>query len=61
MSKLNSSNNANRHPNKSWPKLNQLLFDLGSDEDKEKDVEYVKQKIMELDQQFDLGVFAVVT
>ena len=54
MNRLNAKTNAERRPS-SWPKLNQLLFDLGSDTDKEEDVNYIKQKIAELDKQFDLG------
>ena len=56
MNRLNAKTNAERRPS-SWPKLNQLLFDLGSDTDKEEDVSYVKQKIAELDKQFDLGSY----
>ena len=57
MSKLNSKTNKERRPNAQWPKLNQLLFDFGmSDEKREEDVEYVKNKIIELDHQFDLGL-----
>ena len=54
MNRLNAKTNIERRPS-SWPKLNQLLFDLGSDTEKEEDVNYVKQKITELDKQFDLG------
>ena len=57
MNKLDAHNNAERRP-PSWPKLNQLLFDLGSDVAKEEDVEYVKNYIAALDKQFDLGLFA---
>ena len=56
MNRLNAKSNAERRPS-SWPKLNQLLFDLGSDTEKEEDVNYVKQKIAELDKQFDLGSY----
>ena len=60
MSRLDSKNSKERRPNAQWPKLNQLLFDFGmSDEKLEEDVEYVKGKIVELDRQFDLGLFAV--
>ena len=60
MSRLDSKTNKERRPNAQWPKLNQLLFDFGmSDEKLEEDVEYVKGKIVELDRQFDLGLFAV--
>ena len=56
MSKLNSKTNKERRPNSQWPKLNQLLFDFGmSDEKLEENVNYVKRKIAELDNQFDLG------
>ena len=58
MSRLNANNNTGRRPKHAWPKLNQLLFDFGSDVSKEEDVEYIKKKIMELDAQFDLGLFA---
>ena len=56
MNRLNAKTNAERRPS-SWPKLNQLLFDLGSDTDKEEDVNYIMQKIAELDKQFDLGSY----
>ena len=56
MNRLNANTNTERRPS-SWPKLNQLLFDLGSDTDKEEDVNYIKQKIAELDKQFDLGLY----
>ena len=56
MNRLNAKTNIERRPS-SWPKLNQLLFDLGSDTEKEEDVNYVKQKIAELDKQFDLGLY----
>ena len=56
MNRLNAKTNTERRPS-SWPKLNQLLFDLGSDTDKEEDVSYVKQTIAELDKQFDLGSY----
>ena len=56
MNRLNAKTNAERRPS-SWPKLNQLLFDLGSDTEKEEDVNYIMQKIAELDKQFDLGSY----
>ena len=56
MNRLNAKTNAERRPS-SWPKLNQLLFDLGSDTDKEEGVNYIMQKIAELDKQFDLGSY----
>ena len=56
MNRLNAKTNAERRPS-SWPKLNQLLFDLGSDTEKEEDVNYIKQKIAEVDKQFDLGLY----
>ena len=60
MSKSNSTTNKERRPNRKWPKLNQLLFDFGVLETKqEEDVEYVRNKITELDQHFDLGLFAI--
>ena len=58
ISKLDANSSVARRPNTKWPKLNQLLFDLGSDVDKEEEVEYVKNYIIELDKQFDLGLFA---
>ena len=54
-----SKTNADRHTPSGWPKINQLLFDLGSEEAKEEDLEYVKNKITELDRQFDLGLYAI--
>ena len=54
--KLDKHTNAERRPNTAWPKFNQLLFDLGSDREEEEDIEYVKSKIAEFDQQFDLGL-----
>ena len=56
MNRLNAKTNAERRPS-SWPKLNQLLFDLGSDTDEEEGVNYIMQKIAELDKQFDLGSY----
>ena len=56
MNRLNAKTNAERRPS-SWPKLNQLLFDLGSNTEQEEDVNYIKQKIAELDKQFDLGSY----
>ena len=50
-----SKTNADRRPNRAWPKINQLLFDFGLEESKQEDPEYVRKKIIELDQQFDLG------
>ena len=61
ISKLNATNNTQRRPNRKWPKLNQLLFDFGVLEEKqEESIQFVKNKITELDQQFDLGLFAIV-
>ena len=55
MSKLETKTNAERRPKGAWPKLNQLLFDLGSNISKEENVKYVMKRITELDRQFDLG------
>ena len=61
ISKLNATNNTQRRPNRKWPKLNQLLFDFGVLEEKqEESIQFVKNKIIEIDQQFDLGLFAIV-
>ena len=58
---MNATTSKQRRPNRKWPKLNQLLFDFGVLEaEQEEDVEYVRNKIMELDQHFDLGLFAIV-
>ena len=54
-----SKTNADRHTQSGWPKINQLLFDFGSEEAKEEDLEYVRNKIIELDRQFDLGLYAI--
>ena len=60
MKRVNYTTNTERRRNwPTWPKLNQLLFDFGMSSEKlEEDVEYVKSKIVELDRQFDLGLFA---
>ena len=60
MGKLDAKTNAERRPKGAWPKLNQLLFDFGSNTSREEDVDYVKKKIDELDRQFDLGLFDIV-
>ena len=59
LSKLNATNTKDRRPTRRWPKLNQLLFDLGVLESKqEEDVNFVRQKILELEQQFDLVIIS---